>query len=124
MPKTGAPKTTASDSLADSSVYHHAGGNMPVHDHHDTDVLTERQARKYWHANLRLLGSLLVIWFLVSFGFGILFVEPLNTIDFFGFKLGFWWAQQGSIYVFLILIAVYVLGMNRIEHRFGVDDDD
>lgn len=124
MANTGAHNPAASADPSDSGVYHHAGGNMPAHDHHETDVLTQSQARKYWHANLRLLGSLLVIWFLVSFGFGILFVKPLNTIDFFGFKLGFWWAQQGSIYVFLILIVVYVLGMSRIEHRFGVDDDD
>mgnify|MGYP003656694681 CR=1 FL=1 len=64
------------------------------------------------------------IWFVVSFGFGILLVEPLNSIRLFGFKLGFWWAQQGSIYVFVVLIIVYVIWMHRIDQRFGVSDDD
>ena len=61
----------------------------------------------YWQANLRLLAKLLSIWFVVSFGFGILFVDVLNQLSFFGFKLGFWWAQQGSIYVFVILIFLF-----------------
>jgi len=81
----------------------------------------------YWRANLRLLGVLLAVWFLVSFGFGILLVEPLNAIPFFGFKLGFWWAQQGAIYVFVVLIFVYVALMRRIDRKYGVgdlDDDD
>lgn len=75
----------------------------------------------YWRANLKLAGVLLSIWFLVSFGFGILLVEPLNRIDFFGFKFGFWWAQQGSIYVFVVLIFVYTALMKRIDRRYGVD---
>ncbi|MCB1683886.1 MAG: DUF4212 domain-containing protein [Pseudomonadales bacterium] len=75
----------------------------------------------YWRANLKLAGVLLSIWFLVSFGFGILLVEPLNRIDFFGFKFGFWWAQQGSIYVFVVLIFVYTALMQRIDRRYGVD---
>ncbi|MEQ8746758.1 DUF4212 domain-containing protein [Pyruvatibacter sp.] len=105
------------------AVYHHEGGNMPAHDHHDTEVLSEASVRGYWHANLQLLGVLLAVWFIVSFGFGILFAEPLNSIQFFGFKLGFWWAQQGSIYVFIALIAIYVVAMKRIDRRYGVDDD-
>ncbi|MGR9091994.1 MAG: DUF4212 domain-containing protein [Gammaproteobacteria bacterium] len=79
--------------------------------------------RAYWHANLKVIAILLSIWFTVSFGFGILLVEQLNTIAFFGFKLGFWWAQQGSIYVFVVLIIVYVVWMQRIDRRFGVSDD-
>jgi len=78
----------------------------------------------YWRANLRLGAVLLVIWFVVSFGFGILLVEPLNRIPFFGFKLGFWWAQQGSIYVFVVLIFVYTALMKRIDRRFDVHDDE
>lgn len=78
----------------------------------------------YWRANLTVIAILLSIWFTVSFGFGILLLEPLNTISFFGFKLGFWWAQQGSIYVFVVLIIVYVIWMHRIDQRFGVSDDD
>ena len=74
-------------------------------------------------STFRLLGSLLVIWFVVSFGFSILLVDTLNEIPLFGFKLGFWWAQQGSIYVFVALIFTYVVLMKRIERRFGVDDD-
>jgi putative solute:sodium symporter small subunit len=67
--------------------------------------------------------KLLVIWFVVSFGCGILLVEQLNQIQFFGFKLGFWFAQQGSIYTFVALIFVYVHKMNSIDKRYGVDED-
>jgi putative solute:sodium symporter small subunit len=77
----------------------------------------------YWQANLRLLAKLLSIWFVVSFGFGILFVDNLNQLSFFGFKLGFWWAQQGSIYVFVILIFYYSFKMKQIDRKYGVDDD-
>jgi putative solute:sodium symporter small subunit len=78
----------------------------------------------YWRANLKLGAVLLTIWFTVSFGFGILFVETLNEIRFFGFKLGFWWAQQGSIYVFIVLIFVYALVMKRLDRKYNVHDDD
>ena len=78
----------------------------------------------YWKANVTLMMLLLVIWFLVSFGCGILFVEYLNQFRLFGFKLGFWFSQQGSIYVFVILIFVYVWGMNKLDKRYGVDEDE
>ena len=78
----------------------------------------------YWKANLRLLGILLSIWFTVSFGFGILLVEELNQIAFFGFKLGFWWAQQGAIYVFVALIFVYIHLMQNLDRQYGVSDDE
>ncbi|MDP6377675.1 MAG: DUF4212 domain-containing protein [Pseudomonadales bacterium] len=78
----------------------------------------------YWRANLRLAAVLLVIWFTVSFGFGILLVEELNQFAFFGFKLGFWWAQQGAIYVFIVLIFIYAWRMKKIDHRHSVDDDE
>ncbi|MDG2070579.1 MAG: DUF4212 domain-containing protein [Pseudomonadales bacterium] len=78
----------------------------------------------YWKANLTLVASLLAIWFLVSFGCGILFVEYLNQFRLFGFKLGFWFSQQGSIYVFVILIFVYVWQMNKLDKRYGVDEDE
>ncbi|KRP27575.1 DUF4212 domain-containing protein [Polaribacter sp.] len=77
--------------------------------------------KKYWKINLKYLSILLSIWFLVSFVFGILLVDELNTIRIGGFKLGFWFAQQGSIYVFVILIFVYVLLMNRLDKKFGFD---
>ena len=87
------------------------------------DDRNESNNRDYWRANLRLGGILLTIWFVVSFGFGILLVDELNRIAFFGFKLGFWWAQQGAIYVFIVLIFVYAWRMKKIDHQFGVDDD-
>lgn len=77
----------------------------------------------YWSENIRLVLKLLAIWFLVSFGCGILFVEPLNQIPFFGFKLGFWFAQQGSIYVFVALIFYYVVKMNKIDQKHDVHED-
>jgi putative solute:sodium symporter small subunit len=80
--------------------------------------------QEYWKRNLRLMVTLLVIWFTVSFGFGILLVEPLNEIVIGGFPLGFWFAQQGSIYVFLLLILVYALRMDRLDAEFGVDERD
>ncbi|MFT4584963.1 MAG: putative solute:sodium symporter small subunit [Gammaproteobacteria bacterium] len=78
----------------------------------------------YWHANLKIIASLLAVWFVASFGCGILFVEQLNEFTLYGFKFGFWWAQQGSIYVFVILIFVYVALMQSLDRRFGVSDDD
>jgi putative solute:sodium symporter small subunit len=70
------------------------------------------------------VGVLLAIWFIVSYGFGILFVEQLNSIRIGGFKLGFWFAQQGSIYVFVVLIFVYVWLMNRLDRRFEFDEPE
>ncbi len=77
---------------------------------------------QYWRRNLRYLGVLLAIWFAVSFGCGILFVDELDTIRIGGFKLGFWFAQQGAIYVFVVLIFVYVFLMNRLDKKFNVDE--
>ena len=72
----------------------------------------------YWVANLKLVASLLLIWFFVSFGCGILFVDYLDQYTFFGFKLGFWFAQQGSIYIFVILIFVYIHRMKKLDKKF------
>lgn len=88
----------------------------------DTDRGDDRAAR-YWRANIALLLKLLAVWFMVSFGAGILFVEQLNAIEFFGFKLGFWFAQQGSIYVFVALIFIYANRMRALERRFGLSDE-
>ncbi len=82
----------------------------------------KRNLKAYWKANLRYLAILLSIWFIVSYGFGILLVDELNTIKLGGFKLGFWFAQQGSIYVFLVLIFIYVRLMNRLDRKFDVDE--
>lgn len=84
---------------------------------------SEEQKVAYWRRNISLLGKLLAIWFVVSYGAGILFVEALNSIHFFGFKLGFWFAQQGSIYIFVALIFYYVKKMNDLDKEFGVDEE-
>ncbi|MDP2187344.1 MAG: DUF4212 domain-containing protein [Sphingobacteriaceae bacterium] len=81
-----------------------------------------KSMQAYWRRNLRYLLILLSIWFVASFGFGILLAEPLNAIKMGGFKLGFWFAQQGSIYVFVILIFVYVRWMNQLDKDFDVDE--
>ena len=78
--------------------------------------------KKYWKENLRYLAILLSIWFIVSYVFGILLVDQLNTIRIGGFKLGFWFAQQGSIYVFVILIFVYIRLMNKLDKKYGFDE--
>ena len=79
---------------------------------------------QYWKRNLRLMVTLLVIWFAVSFGAGILFVEQLNEIVIADFPLGFWFAQQGAIYTFVVLILVYAKRMDRLDEEFGVDERD
>lgn len=76
----------------------------------------------YWADNIRLILKLLFIWFLVSFVFGILLVEPLNAIEFAGFKLGFWFSQQGSIISFVLLIFYYIKKMSEIDAKHNVDD--
>ena len=82
----------------------------------------KEKMKAYWRRNLRYLTILLVIWFVASFGLGILFVDEMNTIRIGGFKLGFWFAQQGSIYVFVVLIFVYVRWMNKLDREFDVDE--
>lgn len=84
----------------------------------------ENRSAVYWRRNLQYLGMLLTIWFVVSFGFGILLREPLDTIRLGGFKLGFWFAQQGSILVFVVLIFVYVQLMNRLDREFAAADEE
>ncbi|MEC3966865.1 DUF4212 domain-containing protein [Flagellimonas halotolerans] len=83
----------------------------------------QKKATAYWKENLRYLVILLMIWFLVSYGAGILFKDALNNIRMGGFKLGFWFAQQGAIYVFVILIFVYVRLMNRLDKKYGYDEE-
>ncbi|GBL05539.1 DUF4212 domain-containing protein [Glaciecola sp. KUL10] len=83
----------------------------------------EGDQKAYWNENLSLLFKLLIVWFVVSFGAGILFVEQLNQIQFFGFKLGFWFAQQGAIYVFVALIFIYMKLMNDMDKKYGVEEE-
>ena len=83
----------------------------------------KNNADAYWRANLKLIFILLSIWFVVSFGFGIILVDLLNTIKIGGYKLGFWFAQQGSIYTFVILIFVYAKLIARLDKKYGVEED-
>ncbi|MCG6863529.1 MAG: DUF4212 domain-containing protein [Chromatiaceae bacterium] len=85
--------------------------------------MTPENRAAYWSANLRLLIVLLAIWFVVSYGFGIILVDVLNTISLGGYKLGFWFAQQGSMYVFLVLIFIYAIRMGQLDKKFGVQED-
>ena len=85
--------------------------------------LSDEQAKAYWRRNLGLAARLLVIWFVVSFGFGILWVEELNQFRLGGYKLGFWFAQQGSIYVFVVLIFYYARKMSQLDREFGIEED-
>ena len=81
------------------------------------------KSKKYWKSNLKIVFSLLIIWFISSFGFGILFSDYLDQFQLGGFKLGFWFAQQGSIYVFVILIFLYVWLMKRLDKRLSEEED-
>ena len=90
----------------------------------DNETNLKERRKAYWRANLRILAILMSIWFVVSFGCGILFVEPLNQIKLGGFKFGFWMAQQGSIYVFVALIFVYVQQMNKLDRKFNFQDSE
>ena len=87
-------------------------------------VAEEHRNQRYWSANLKLLTILLIVWFAVSFGCGILLVDWLDQFTFFGFKLGFWFSQQGSIYSFVALIFIYAWRIQVIERQFGLDDPE
>ncbi|TXD53135.1 MULTISPECIES: DUF4212 domain-containing protein [unclassified Polaribacter] len=85
-------------------------------------MTNKTKAKAYWKENIRYLFILLTIWFIVSFGAGILLKDALNEIRIGGFKLGFWFAQQGAMYVFVILIFVYVRLMNKLDKKYGYDE--
>jgi putative solute:sodium symporter small subunit len=80
--------------------------------------------KDYWRANLKILIILLLIWFMVSFGFGIIFSDFLDQYQIGGFKLGFWFAQQGSIYLFVVLIFIYVHLMNKLDKKYKDHNDE
>ena len=84
--------------------------------------MSKKNLQEYWKKNLRLLAFLLSIWFFVSYGCAILFVDFLNSFQIGGFKLGFWFAQQGAMYVFVVLIFVYVRLMNKLDKKYGYDE--
>lgn len=81
------------------------------------------KAQQYWRANIRLVIGCLIVWFFVSYGCGILFVHQLNAVRVGGYPLGFWFAQQGSIYTFVVLIFFYAWRMNQLDRKFNVEED-
>ncbi|KJZ16764.1 MULTISPECIES: DUF4212 domain-containing protein [Halomonas] len=84
--------------------------------------MLDKSAQAYWKRNIRTILGCLAVWFIVSYGFGILLVDVLNNIQFFGFKLGFWFAQQGSIYTFIVLIIFYAWKMNKLDEEYDVHE--
>jgi putative solute:sodium symporter small subunit len=84
---------------------------------------TRRNIDQYWKKNIQIVSILLVFWFLASFGFGIIFANNLDEISFFGFKLGFWFAQQGSILIFVAIIFIYIRSMKKLDQKFKEDID-
>ena len=83
----------------------------------------EDQGKAYWFATLKLIGCILAIWALVSYGFGIVFASALNNISLGGYPFGFWWAQQGSMYVFIALIFVYAKLQDNVDRKFNVHEE-
>lgn len=83
----------------------------------------EDKGKAYWYATLKLVGCVLVVWFIVSYGFGILFAPALNGIKLGGYPMGFWWAQQGSMYVFIALIFIYAKLMDNLDKKFDVHEE-
>ena len=83
--------------------------------------MSDKDAHEYWKSNIKIVLSLLAVWFFISYGCGILFVDALDTIRFGGFKLGFWIAQQGSIFVFVILIFIYIHLMDKLDDRYNME---
>jgi putative solute:sodium symporter small subunit len=96
--------------------------NLQIITYEESSLMTPENRAAYWKANLSLLSVLLVIWFVVSYGFGILLVDVFNTISIGGYKLGFWFAQQGSIYTFIVLIFFYAWRMNALDQKFDVHE--
>lgn len=85
---------------------------------------TKRNIHQYWKKNIQIVSILLIIWFLASFGFGIILADYLDEISFFGFKLGFWFAQQGSILIFVAIIFIYIRSMKKLDQEFKENIDE
>ena len=85
--------------------------------------MSDTSAKAYWAENIRLIIGCLIVWFIVSYGFGILLVHPLNNISIAGYDLGFWFAQQGSMYIFVALIFFYAAKMNKLDKKYNVQED-
>ena len=86
--------------------------------------MSDKNAHQYWKANIKIVLSLLAVWFFISFVCGILLVDVLDTIRFGGFKLGFWIAQQGSIFVFVVLVFVYIRLMDKLDDKYNLNMDE
>lgn len=86
----------------------------------DSSLSPQQRAKAYWRANRMLIAILLVIWAVVSYGCSILFIDQLNAVSIGSVPLGFWFAQQGSIYVFIVLILVYAVGMDRLDRKYNM----
>ena len=84
--------------------------------------MNKKKAKEYWKENVFLIIKLLIVWFVISFGCGVLFVEQLNLIEINGVKLGFFMAQQGAIYLFIILIIIYIKKMSQIDKKYDVSE--
>ena len=85
---------------------------------------TRRNIEQYWKKNIQIVSILLILWFLASFGFGIILADYLDEISFFGFKLGFWFAQQGSILIFVAIIFIYIRSMKKLDQEFNENIDE
>jgi len=85
---------------------------------------TRRNIEQYWKKNIQIVSILLILWFLASFGFGIILADYLDEISFFGFKLGFWFAQQGSILIFVAIIFIYIRSMKKLDQEFKENIDE
>jgi putative solute:sodium symporter small subunit len=85
---------------------------------------SSKNVDRYWKKNIQIVSILLLVWFVASFGFGIIFVDDLDKISFFGFKLGFWFAQQGSILIFVAIIFIYIRLMKNLDQEFNKDRND
>ena len=101
----------------------HRGNYLPPSQHHYQSTASEKKLATYWQSNLSLLAKLIAVWFVVSFGCGIVLADWLDQFSFFGFKLGFWFAQQGAIYAFVAIIFIYSWRMKVLERRLGVDQE-
>jgi putative solute:sodium symporter small subunit len=84
--------------------------------------MDSEKAQAYWRENTSIIVKLLAVWFIFSFGCGIIFINELNNIEISGVKLGYWFAQQGAIYVFIILIFIYVRAINKLDEKYGVNE--
>lgn len=105
-----------------SSSHAGVGHEVGIQPDREVKAVDATQRQEYWRRNLRLMSVLLTIWAVVSFGAGILFVDFLNQVSFIGVPLGFWMAQQGSIITFVVLIAVYVWRMDRLDKEYGIEE--